>query len=71
MATSARPRKLGLRPQTVRVRPAGRFLVLIAKKYLVPCITARGYMMDRVWIFNSQRSGHDVTLAYFFLYFKT
>ena len=25
-ATSARPRKLGLRPQTVRVRPAGRFL---------------------------------------------
>ena len=25
-ATSARPRKLGLRPQTVRVRPVGRFL---------------------------------------------
>ena len=25
-ATSARPRKLGLRPQTVRVRPGGRFL---------------------------------------------
>ncbi len=25
-ATSARPRKLGLRPQTVRVRPAGRCL---------------------------------------------
>ena len=25
-ATFARPRKLGLRPQTVRVRPAGRFL---------------------------------------------
>ncbi len=24
--TSARPRKLGLRPQTVRVRPSGRFL---------------------------------------------
>ena len=25
-ATSARPRKLGLRPQTVRVRPLGRYL---------------------------------------------
>jgi len=25
-ASSARPRKLGLRPQTVRVRPSGRFL---------------------------------------------
>ena len=25
-ATFARPRKLGLRPQTVRVRPAGRVL---------------------------------------------
>ena len=37
--------------------------VLIAKKYPVPCITARGYMIDGVWIFNSQWSGPNATLA--------